>query len=198
MYRTGRAWAFEHAGIEPDMMVISKGIGGGLPIAVLVLRPELNVWEPGAFTGTFRGNALAFAAAEATLRFARESGLGGHVTAVGRRMLAGLTEATSGTAGVGEVRGVGLMLGVEIVDGGADPDERGVLPPDSAGARRIQGRCFERGLLVEIGGAYGNVVRFLPPLIITEAEADEAVELFAAAVADVQAAPAALAAGGAR
>jgi diaminobutyrate-2-oxoglutarate transaminase len=197
MYRTGRTWAFEHSGIEPDMMVVSKGLGGGMPIAVLVMRPELNVWEPGAFTGTFRGNALAFAAAAATLRFARDNALDMHVTAMGERMLAGLTEVKLDVESIGEVRGVGLMLGVEIVDARAEPDARGVLPPDPAQARLIQRRCFDNGLLVEVGGAHGNVIRFLPPLIITEAEAGRAVELFATAVADTRAAPVFLPAGGA-
>ena len=197
MYRTGRTWAFEHSGIEPDMMIISKGLGGGVPIAILVMRPELNVWEPGAFTGTFRGNSLAFAAAAATLRFARETGLGGHAAAMGERMLAGLTDVALGVECVGEVRGAGLMLGAEIVDASAEPDARGVLPPDPAQAREIQRRCFDHGLLVEVGGAYGNVIRFLPPLVITETEVDRAVELFAAAVAGTRAAPVTLTAGSA-
>jgi diaminobutyrate-2-oxoglutarate transaminase len=197
VYRTGRAWAFEHSGIEPDMMIISKGLGGGLPIAVLVMRPELNVWEPGAFTGTFRGNALAFAAAAATLRFARDTGLDRHAAAMGERMLAGLGHVALDVESIGEVRGAGLMLGAEIVDVWAEPDTRGVLPPDSAQARRIQRRCFDHGLLVEVGGAHGNVIRFLPPLVITETEVDRAVELFAAAVADTRAAPVSLAAGSA-
>jgi diaminobutyrate-2-oxoglutarate transaminase len=186
VFRTGPAWSFQHSGIEPDLMVISKGLGSGLPIAVLVLRSELNVWEPGAFTGTFRGNALAFAAAAAVLRFARESQLSQHVVEMGDRMLAGLAQVELSARSIGEVRGVGLMLGAEIVDPDAAPDARGVRPAAPELARRIQRLSLDKGLIVEVGGAYGNVVRFLPPLVIEADDVDRAVEMFAAAVAEAE------------
>lgn len=186
VYRTGAAWSFQHADIEPDMMVISKGLGSGLPIAVLVLRPELNVWSPGAFTGTFRGNALAFAAAAAVLRYARENDLGTHAAGIGGRLLTGLAEVELGASSIGEVRGRGLMLGAEVVEPDAEPDARGVRPPSPDLARDIQWLCCELGLIVEVGGAHDNVVRFMPPLIMTADEADRAVELFASAVARVE------------
>ncbi|WP_423488705.1 aminotransferase class III-fold pyridoxal phosphate-dependent enzyme [Mycobacteroides sp. PCS013] len=185
MFRTGPAWAFQHCGIEPDMVVISKGLGSGIPIAVLVVRKEFDVWEPGAFTGTFRGNAMAFAAASAVIRFARENGLRAQVTTRGKTFLDGLNAVASQSKLVGDVRGVGLMLGVEIVD----PD----LPwRDAAGApapelaAEIQRACLHHGLIVETGGQYGNVVRFLPPLTIEESDIAAALNAFESALAVVE------------
>lgn len=185
MYRTGPAWAFQHSGIEPDMMVISKGLGSGIPIAVLVVRKEFDVWEPGAFTGTFRGNAMAFAAASAVIRFARENGLRGQVTARGKIFLDGLNAVASDSALVGDVRGVGLMLGVEIVDPDMPwPDDAGAPAPELAA--RIQRACLQHGLIVETGGQYGNVVRFLPPLTIDEPDIAAALNAFDAALSAVE------------
>ena len=186
VFRTGAAWSFEHSGIEPDLMVISKGLGSGFPIAVLVMRPEFNVWSPGAFTGTFRGSALAFAAAGAVLRFCREEDLAGHVAAMGEHMQAGLSEVALTVRSIGEVRGVGLMLGTEIVEPDGSPDARGVRAPAPGLARRIQRLCCDKGLLVEVGGSYGNVVRFLPPLIIEAEDVDRAVEIFGSAVLEAE------------
>lgn len=185
MYRTGPAWAFQHSGIEPDMMVISKGLGSGIPIAVLVVRKEFDVWEPGAFTGTFRGNAMAFAAASAVIRFARENGLRRQVTARGKIFLDGLNAVASDSALVGDVRGVGLMLGVEIVDPDVPwPDDAGAPAPELAA--RIQQACLQHGLIVETGGQYGNVVRFLPPLTIDEPDIAAALNAFDAALSAVE------------
>ncbi|CPX42554.1 Diaminobutyrate--2-oxoglutarate aminotransferase [Mycobacteroides abscessus] len=185
MYRTGPAWAFQHSGIEPDMMVISKGLGSGIPIAVLVVRKEFDVWEPGAFTGTFRGNAMAFAAASAVIRFARENGLRAQVTARGKIFLDGLNAVVSDSALVGDVRGVGLMLGVEIVDPDVPwPDDAGAPAPELAA--RIQQACLQHGLIVETGGQYGNVVRFLPPLTIDEPDIAAALNAFDAALSTVE------------
>ncbi len=189
VFRTGAAWSFQHTDIEPDMMVISKGLGSGLPIAVLVMRPELNVWTPGAFTGTFRGNALAFAAAAAVLRFARLENLGAHVTEMGDRLLAGLGQVEHTSRSIGEVRGLGLMAGVEIVDPDAAPDDRRVRPAAPALARHVQKLCCDKGLLLEIGGAFGNVARFLPPLIIGSDDVDRVVEIFGEAIAEAETTP---------
>lgn len=185
MYRTGPAWAFQHCGIEPDMVVISKGLGSGIPIAVLVVRKEFDVWEPGAFTGTFRGNAMAFAAASAVMRFARENGLRGQVTARGKVFLDGLTAIASRSKLVGDVRGIGLMLGVEIVDPDLPwPHDAGAPAPELAAD--IQRACLHHGLIVETGGQYGNVVRFLPPLIIEEPDISAALNAFESALVAVE------------
>jgi diaminobutyrate-2-oxoglutarate transaminase len=180
--RTGATWSFEHGGIVPDIVVASKGLGAGVPIAVMVMRRGLNTWKPGAFTGTFRGNTMAFATATALLRYAREQDLATRVAVLGDRLLAALRRVQNSASAIGEVRGRGLMVGVEIVDPDAPPDARGTRPPAAQRARALQRACFEEGLIVEIGGAYENVVRFLPPLTITAAEVDIIADLFARAV----------------
>lgn len=185
MFRTGPAWAFQRCDVEPDMMVISKGLGSGLPIAVLVIRERFDVWEPGAFTGTFRGNAMAFAAASAVIRFAVETDLSARVQASGWAFLNGLTSVAAQSEVIGDVRGAGLMLAAEIVDP-ESPRQRGVPAPDAALAERIQQSCLEHGLIVETGGQYGNVVRFLPPLTIDEVDMSAALAAFDAAVRQVQ------------
>ncbi|MEW1927809.1 diaminobutyrate--2-oxoglutarate transaminase family protein [Streptomyces sp. NPDC088360] len=119
--RTGTFWAVEHSGIVPDVMVLSKAIGGSLPLAVVVYRDDLDVWPPGAHAGTFRGNQLAMAAGSATLAYVRENGLAERAGVLGARMLAQLRSLAAGHPCVGDVRGSGLMIGVELVDpGGAD------------------------------------------------------------------------------
>ncbi|MFI2436397.1 diaminobutyrate--2-oxoglutarate transaminase family protein [Streptomyces sp. NPDC018693] len=114
--RTGAFWAVEHSGITPDVMVLSKAIGGSLPLAVVVYRDDLAVWEPGAHAGTFRGNQLAMAAGTATLAHVREHRLADHAAALGDRMLRQLMPLSGEFAHVGDVRGRGLMIGLEIVD----------------------------------------------------------------------------------
>ncbi|MGQ7958685.1 diaminobutyrate--2-oxoglutarate transaminase [Pseudomonas sp. SP16.1] len=169
--RTGDFFAFEHSGITPDVVTLSKAIGGGLPLSVVVYRGELDQWQPGAHAGTFRGNQLAMAAGDATLRFIRQEQLTAHVRNVGaqlQRLLQGLQAEFDW---VGDVRGRGLMLGMEIVDP-ASSDVLGRPAADGDRARRLQRACLERGLIVELGGRHGATVRFLPPLIISEAEVE--------------------------
>jgi diaminobutyrate-2-oxoglutarate transaminase len=180
--RTGRLFAYEHAGIEPDVVVLAKAIGGGLPLAVIVYRAELDVWEPGAHTGTFRGNQLAMAAGTATLRHVVATRLDAHAADVGRHLVEGLRAATAGSRCAGDVRGRGLMAGVEIVDPAGEPDATGALPADGRLARAIQLECLERGLLVERGGRNGAVIRLLPPLIVTAEQVAAIVDRLAAAV----------------
>ena len=180
--RTGRLFAFEHAGIDPDVVILSKAIGGGLPLALILYRAELDVWEPGAHTGTFRGNQLAMAAGAATLREVVDARLDLHAAAAGRHLLEGLRAATAGSACAGDVRGRGLMVGVEIVDPAGEPDATGALPADGRLARVVQLECLERGLLVERGGRHGAVIRLLPPLIVTAEQVGTVVERLAAAV----------------
>lgn len=189
VFRTGTAWAFERCGIEPDLVVISKGLGSGVPISVLVVREEFDAWEPGTFTGTFRGNAMAFAAASAVIRFAREARLGEQVAKTGATFLDGLRSVADGSAIVAEARGAGLMLGAEIVRPDAEPDAAGALPASPELASSIQRACLDEGLIVEVGGQYNNVVRFLPPLTIGETDVSTALEAFDAAVRTVERRP---------
>ncbi|WP_264925046.1 diaminobutyrate--2-oxoglutarate transaminase family protein [Streptomyces sp. A012304] len=144
--RTGAFWAVEHSGIVPDVMVLSKAIGGSLPLAVIVYREDLDVWEPGAHAGTFRGNQLAMAAGTATLAYVRTHGLAERAAVLGAHMLAHLRRLAETFPCVGDVRGRGLMIGVEMVDPEA---ERGALGKglEGSGPARVGGpdRPSERG-----------------------------------------------------
>ncbi|ABG03386.1 aminotransferase [Rubrobacter xylanophilus DSM 9941] len=180
--RTGTVWAFERPGIEPDAVVMSKAIGGSLPLAAVVYDAALDVWEPGAHTGTFRGNQLAMAAGAATVRHVLKNRLHEHAARMGELLLERLREVQREAGCVGEVRGRGLMVGVEVVDPEAGPDPLGSRPARPDLARRVQAEALRRGLILETGGRHGAVVRLLPPLIIAEEEAEEICALFGEAV----------------
>ncbi|MFF9127640.1 diaminobutyrate--2-oxoglutarate transaminase family protein [Streptomyces sp. NPDC014889] len=138
--RTGTFWAVEHSGVTPDVMVLSKAIGGSLPLAVVVYRDDLDVWEPGAHAGTFRGNQLAMAAGAATLAHVRENRLAERAASLGLHMLTQLRDLAGHFPCVGEVRGRGLMIGLELVDpeGGPELDSGGGAA-DRAGATVVDG-----------------------------------------------------------
>ncbi|MFE5717781.1 diaminobutyrate--2-oxoglutarate transaminase family protein [Streptomyces erythrochromogenes] len=173
--RTGAFWGVDHAGVVPDVMVLSKAIGGSLPLAVIVYRSGLDVWTPGAHAGTFRGNQLAMAAGTATLAFVRENRLAERAAVLGDRMLAALRGLASGHPCIGDVRGRGLMIGLELVD----PDTGAAAPALAAAVRQ---ECLERGLIVELGGRHGAVVRLLPPLTLTDEQAAAVLDRLADAI----------------
>ncbi len=150
---------------------------------MLVYREELDTWAPGAHTGTFRGNQLAMAAGAATLRYVREHRLDLRAAAVGERIVRELRRVQADRPCVGEVRGRGLMIGVEIVQPDGEPDELGARPTAPALAGAVRAECLARGLLVELGGRDESVVRLLPPLIITDEQADSVLSRLADAVA---------------
>jgi diaminobutyrate-2-oxoglutarate transaminase len=180
--RTGAMYAFEHSGITPDAVVLSKAIGGSLPLAVVVYDEKLDEWQPGAHAGTFRGNQLAMAAGTATLRYILEDDLPGHAARMGERLMSGLRDVQEGSHCIGEVRGRGLMIGVEIVDTGVEPDDLGSLPAHPELASKVQHECLRRGLIIETGGRHGSVLRFLPPLIVTGEQVDEICGIFHEAI----------------
>ncbi|MCJ2188286.1 diaminobutyrate--2-oxoglutarate transaminase [Novosphingobium beihaiensis] len=184
--RTGTFFAFEQAGIEPDVLVLSKAIGGGLPMAVMICREELDRWAPGAHAGTFRGNQLAMAAGVTTIGHVRDQALHRHAAAMGERLAGHLRAVQADFPAIGDVRGRGLMIGVEIVEEPAPRLHSGPnrVPPPADGvlARAIQRACLEHGLIVETGGRHGAVLRFLCPLIVTPEEIDEIAERFRGAV----------------
>ncbi|MGW2179249.1 diaminobutyrate--2-oxoglutarate transaminase family protein [Streptomyces sp. NPDC001732] len=182
--RTGAFWAVEHSGIVPDVMVLSKAIGGSLPLAVIVYRSGLDTWQPGAHAGTFRGNQLAMAAGTATLAFVRENRLDERAATLGARMLDRLQALATDHPTVGDVRGRGLMLGVELVDpGAAAPGDGPEPPPAPVLAAAVQQECLRRGLIVELGGRHSSVVRLLPPLTLTDEQATAVVDRLADALA---------------
>lgn len=180
--RTGKLYAFEHAGITPDVVLLSKAIGGGLPLSVVLYHESLDQWQPGAHAGTFRGNQMAMAAGIATLRYIQEHQLTDHAQAMGDRLLVQLRQIQREFPCFGDVRGRGLMIGVEVVDINTEPNIQGSYPAHPALAKRIQQECLRRGLILELGGRYGSVVRFLPPLIVTAEQVDRISEIVHAAV----------------
>ncbi|MEV0148876.1 MULTISPECIES: diaminobutyrate--2-oxoglutarate transaminase [unclassified Nonomuraea] len=185
--RTGAFWAVEHSGIVPDAMVLSKAIGGSLPLAVIVYHEDYDGWLPGAHTGTFRGNTLAMAAGTATLRHVAREGLAGRAAAVGARMLERLGALRDELPAVGDVRGRGLMIGVELVDPTGTPDACGAFPAAPRTAAAVRAACLERGIIVELGGRYDSTVRLLPPLVISDEQAETVVDRLADAIATVTA-----------
>ncbi|QGZ38143.1 diaminobutyrate--2-oxoglutarate transaminase [Pseudoduganella flava] len=192
--RTGKLFAFEHAGIVPDILVLSKAIGGSLPLSVLVYRKEFDRWKPGAHIGTFRGNQLAMAAGLASLRHLRSEDIPAQAAARGAQMMARFEALQREVPEIGDVRGRGLMIGVEIVDDSGALDALGQPLANPQLATAIQRKCFQKGLIVELGGRHGAVVRFLPPLIVSAADVDAIADIFAAAVREACAAPAVISA----
>ncbi|WP_147478923.1 aminotransferase class III-fold pyridoxal phosphate-dependent enzyme, partial [Pseudomonas savastanoi] len=174
--------AFEHAGIIPDVVVMSKAIGGSLPLAVVVYRSWLDTWLPGAHAGTFRGNQMAMATGSAVMRYLQEHNICEHATAMGARLSRHLHALQRDFPQLGDIRGRGLMLGVELVDPAGVRDAQGHPPVFARLAPLVQRECLKRGLILELGGRHGSVVRFLPPLVITAEQVDEVAEIFGRAL----------------
>ncbi|WP_142461750.1 diaminobutyrate--2-oxoglutarate transaminase [Klebsiella spallanzanii] len=168
--RTGKFFAFEHAGIEPDIIVMSKAVGGGLPMAVLGIKKQFDAWEPGHHTGTFRGNQLAMATGLTTLRHLKDNKIADKVAAQGEWLKGKLAEMQKRYPVIGHVRGLGLMIGIEIVKPNEAPDHMGSYPADGELSALLQKKCFEAGLILERGGRHGCVLRLLPSLLISNAE----------------------------
>jgi diaminobutyrate-2-oxoglutarate transaminase len=173
--RTGDMFAFEAAGIEPDAIVVSKALGGGYPLSLLLYHQRYDQWVPGAHAGTFRGNQIAMVAGAATLAVLAEQELTKGARQKGEYLRSCLLELAARHPAIGDVRGRGLMWGLEIVDPSGPPGALGSRPADGARARAVQRACLEAGLILETGGRHGAVVRLLPPLIIELAELDEVV-----------------------
>ncbi|MVU82412.1 diaminobutyrate--2-oxoglutarate transaminase family protein [Nocardia sp. ET3-3] len=186
--RTGTWFAFEQYGIEPDVIVASKALGGGHPASVILYDRRLDGWSPGAHTGTFRGNQLAFAAGAALMEVVARDGVLDNVVEVGALLREGLLALRSRYPFLGEVRGLGLMLGVELTALGSRSS--------AEVAQRLRSAALRRGLLFELAGRDDNVARFLPPLTLGRDEAAEALEILGAACAEVAARSATGPAGG--
>jgi 4-aminobutyrate aminotransferase len=167
--RTGRFWGHEHFGVVPDVMISAKGLASGFPLSMIAASRELmgRAW-PGSQGGTYGGNAVACAAALATIEVIRDEGLVANAAEMGDRLIGGLRKVAADHPVIGDVRGLGLMVGSEFDD------------PETA--RRAHREAGERGLLLLTCGAHGNVVRMIPPLVVDAAQIDEAVAIWADAV----------------
>lgn len=178
--RTGTFWGHEHFGVSPDVVITAKGLASGFPLSAMGASESLMAQgAPGSQGGTYGGNAVACAAALATLDVVEEEGLVENARAMGERLMDGLG-AVSEHPSIGDVRGKGLMVGIEFTKADGTPDG------DTAG--RVLERTAELGLLLLGCGAYGQVVRFIPALVVNGEQIDRGVEIFAQAVRDVAAA----------
>ncbi|ODB81059.1 MULTISPECIES: 4-aminobutyrate--2-oxoglutarate transaminase [Micromonospora] len=173
--RTGDWFACEHEGVEPDLITLAKGIAGGLPLAAVTGRAELmDAVHVGGLGGTYGGNPIACAAALASIETMRELDLAAAARRIGAVMGERLRAIAAGDPRVAEVRGRGAMLAVEIV-------VPGTLTPDPAATAAISAACHAAGLLTLTCGTYGNVLRFLPPLVISDDELGRGLDILAAA-----------------
>jgi 4-aminobutyrate aminotransferase len=177
--RTGKFFAVEHFGIVPDVMTIAKGIASGLPLSGVITRKDLAAkWRTGTHGGTYGGNVVACVAGAATLRAIKEENLLANATARGEQLISGLRKLQAEFPVIGDVRGLGLMVGVEFTRDGQ---------PDTTTSKAIVKMALESGLMLLTCGTYDNVIRWIPPLVVTEAEIDEALTIFAAALDTVAA-----------
>jgi 4-aminobutyrate aminotransferase len=177
--RTGRMWATDWYDARPDIVVMAKGIASGLPLSGIMARRELiERFAPGTHGGTYGGNAVACAAALATLDVIAAEGLLENARLQGERLLSNVRRIATSHASVAEVRGRGLMVGIELADG----DE---LQPRPDLAKALLHEAFERKLLLLSCGTYGQVVRIIPPLVTTDTEVDSAVEVIEESLAAI-------------
>jgi 4-aminobutyrate aminotransferase len=169
MGRTGKWWAIEHFGVEPDIITSAKGIASGLPLGACIARESVMTWSKGAHGNTYGGNPISCAAALATIELLEESYLE-NAAEVGQYALDALEEIQARHPSIGEVRGKGLMIGVEFVK------DKETKEPDEELRNRIEEVGFEHGLLLL--GCGKSTIRLAPPLCITKSEMDEALEIF--------------------
>jgi len=177
--RTGQLFAIEHYGVEPDIMCMAKGIADGFPLGAFIARPDVaEAFTPGDHLSTFGGNPVCCAAALANLDVMRDERLPERAAERGEQLMARLAALRERHPLVGDVRGKGLMIGVELVRDAAK------TPADTE-AKEVRRLCREAGVLVGLGGAFGNVIRFQPPLVITPQQVDRAADVFAEAMGKV-------------
>ena len=157
--RTGRMWAVERDGVEPDILVAGKGLASGMPLGAMIAREDVATWTPGTHGSTYGGNPVACAAALATLSLV-EGGLAADAARIGEQLLERLRSLAERAPAIHDVRGAGLMVGLELADGAADALEQ---------------ECFRRGLLVLSAG--DSAIRLSPPLVVTETQVDRALEI---------------------
>lgn len=171
MGRTGRWFAFEHFDLRPDIITVAKGLASGLPISGVFSSLELmGKWLPGSHGGTFGGNALAAAAGAATIRAIREDGMLVNASEQGEHLMSGLREMQSRQPVIGDVRGLGLMVGVEL----RTPQGQ----PDKESAKAVLKTCFENKLMLLTCGPWDNTIRFIPPLNVGQEQVDLALDIF--------------------
>ncbi len=179
--RTGKMFCFEHADVRPDIVVMAKGLGSGLPISgIAASRDLMSRWQTGTHGGTYGGgSAIPLAAAKATVEVMVEEKLPENAAEMGERLMRGLLELQRDHPVLGDVRGRGLMVGTEFTSSNGQPD--------AETCKRVHQACLERNLLLLTCGTYGNIIRWIPPLVVNAEQINAALEVFAEALK--QAAP---------
>ena len=172
-YRTGKFWGFDQNQMFPDIITISKGIGGiGFPLSAIVYKKSIESWNPGDHIGTFRGNQVSIAAGNGAFDFIKEYNVLHHVEEISKYLTEKLVTLKNSCANIGEIRGEGLIFGIEYVKSQTS------RVPDPDMAEKVRAICFANGLLFELGGSYNNVVRLMPPLIVNKEIIDNAFTIF--------------------
>jgi 4-aminobutyrate aminotransferase len=176
--RTGKLFAIEHQeGVEPDMLAMAKGIADGFPLGAFIAPAALaDTFQPGEHLSTFGGNPVSCAAALANIEVLQEEGLIARSAELGAWALEQLRQLQQVHSVIGDVRGQGLMLGIELVK------DRVSKEPASAEAARVRALCREAGVLIGVGGQFGNVLRLQPPLVITRSQLERAIQTLAQAL----------------
>jgi alanine-glyoxylate transaminase/(R)-3-amino-2-methylpropionate-pyruvate transaminase len=179
--RTGtHFWGFETQGVTPDIVTMAKGIGNGCPLAAVVTTPEIaKVLATRIHFNTFGGNPVSMAQGRAVLRVIEKEGLQQNSLTIGNYLIAGFEKLAEKYSIIGEVRGKGLMLGIELVK------DRATKEPATAECAQVFERCKELGLLIGKGGLFGNTLRIKPPMCITQADADFMLEVIGEALSEV-------------
>ncbi len=177
--RTGAMFGIEHYGVEPDIMATAKGIADGFPLGALTSRDEIAAaFQPGDHLSTFGGNPVSCAAGLANIQFMQKHDLPGQAKRKGEYVIGRLKELQSKLPLIGDVRGLGLMIGIELV-------EDAKKTPATAKADAAKAACLKAGLLLGVGGVYGNVLRLQPPLVITQEQLDRALDILEKALREV-------------
>lgn len=180
--RTGEWWGSEHFDVTPDIITSAKALGGnGLPLSCTIYHEDLDTWGSGDHAGTYRGNVPAMRAGLRAIEYIEAHDLLDHATEMGELIQSRLREIAAENPLLGEVRGRGLIIGAEFVDADGSVEDAGDIVAD------IQQYCYEHGLLVWKAGQYSNVLRLLPPLVITEEQTQTALEIIADAIEEVTA-----------
>ena len=185
MGRSGRVFAFEYANIVPDVILASKAIGGTQPMSVVIYNKKLDVWGPGSHAGTFRGNQLAMAAGTVVMKRISKPEFLADVVRKGELFKNRLLALQKECPIIGDVRGKGLMLGIEFVDPNGEKDLMGHPLESGTVCARVQKECFEHGLVMEKGGRYGSVMRCLTALNISDEDLLKGIEIFEKVVRSV-------------
>ncbi|WP_407397837.1 diaminobutyrate--2-oxoglutarate transaminase family protein [Treponema sp.] len=187
MGRSGKLFAFEYSDIIPDVVLISKAIGGTQPLAVVVYNKELDKWQPGAHAGTFRGNQLAMKAGTVVLNRVSKQEFLSEVTRKGDMFRSRINAIKDKVSIIGDVRGRGLMCGIEFVDPNGEKDSTGAYPFSGDIAAKVQHMCFENKLVMEKGGRFGSVMRCLCALNISDEDLNHGLDIFEKVVLEVNA-----------